>query len=114
MNKFFTYRLNRNKYEGYRLLVEKSNFDCFKKIKYDSFEILYSNTELLHFQIDSQVIRRLKLLKLEEEIKLTMKKDLFFYYKNPKKEKKKMNFMIIIMDFILIIIIQKLVTKKMK
>ena len=71
MIKYFTYQFIKSNYKSYyRLIQEKENFDSFKKINYESFEILYQNSDLINFKIDTQVIRKLKLLKLNEKIKL--------------------------------------------
>jgi hypothetical protein len=53
------------KYKSYRLLVEKSTFASYQKIKYEGFKILYSTSDFIHYQIDTQVIRKLKLKKLD-------------------------------------------------
>jgi hypothetical protein len=58
-----------HKYKSYRLLVEKSIFASFQKIQYDGFKILYSTSDFIHYQIDTQVIRKLKLKKIDNNIK---------------------------------------------
>lgn len=69
MNKYFTYQFERGKYTGYRLLIEKQNLSTFQKLTYEGFKIIYTTSEFIHYQIDTQVIRKLKLLKLGENIK---------------------------------------------
>ena len=41
----------------------------FNKLEYQGFKILYSTSEFIHYQIDIQVIRKLKLKKLDNSIK---------------------------------------------
>lgn len=65
MIKYFTYQFDMYKYKSYRLLVEKSTFASYQKIKYEGFKILYSTSDFIHYQIDTQVIRKLKLKKLD-------------------------------------------------
>ena len=69
MIKFFTYQFEMGKYAGYKLLSEKGVFASFKKIEYHGFKILYETSEFIHYQIDIQVIRKLKLKKLDNNIK---------------------------------------------
>ena len=69
MNKYFTYQFEMGKYTGYKLLSEKGVFASFKKIEYQGFKILYATSEFIHYQIDTQIIRKLKLKKLDDSIK---------------------------------------------
>ena len=70
MYKYFTYVFDTKKFTDYKLLIQKNNFASFKKIEYDNFKIIYSNDDMIHFQIDMQLIRKLKILKLNDEIKI--------------------------------------------
>jgi hypothetical protein len=69
MIKFFTYQFEMHKYKGYKLLSEKGVFASFQKIQYAGFKILYSTSEFIHYQIDTQIIRKLKLKKIDNSIK---------------------------------------------
>lgn len=69
MIKFFTYQFEMSKYTSYKLLSEKGIFAAFKKLEYQGFKILYTSSEFIHYQIDSQLIRKLKLKKLDNLIK---------------------------------------------
>lgn len=69
MIKFFTYQFEMGKYTGYRLLSEKGVFADFKKLEYQGFKILYASSEIIHYQIDTQIIRKLKLKRLNSSIK---------------------------------------------
>lgn len=69
MIKYFTYQFQMGKYTGYRLLSEKGIFASFKKIEYQGFKILYANSEIIHYQIDTQILRKLKLKKLNDSLK---------------------------------------------
>lgn len=69
MIKYFTYQFQMGKYTGYRLLSEKGIFASFKKIEYQGFKILYATSDFIHYQIDTQVIRKLKLKKLNDSLK---------------------------------------------
>jgi len=69
MIKYFTFQFEMSKYAGYKLLSEKGVFTSFKKIEYQGFKILYATSDFLHYQIDIQVIRKLKLKKLDNSIK---------------------------------------------
>jgi len=64
MIKFFTYQFETRLYYGYKLLSEKSVFESFKKLEYQGFKILYSTSEVISYQIDSQIIRKLKLKRI--------------------------------------------------
>ena len=69
MIKFFTYQFEMSKYTSYRLLSEKGIFASFKKLEYQGFKILYATSEFIHYQIDSQIIRKLKLKKIDNNLK---------------------------------------------
>ena len=69
MIKFFTYQFEMHKYKGYKLLSEKGVFASFQKIQYTGFKILYSTSDFIHYQIDTQIIRKLKLKKIDNSIK---------------------------------------------
>jgi len=69
MIKFFTYQFEMHKYKGYKLLSEKGVFASFQKIQYAGFKILYSTSDFIHYQIDTQIIRKLKLKKIDNSIK---------------------------------------------
>lgn len=56
---------------GYRLSVSKSNLIYFKKIIYDGFNIRYSDTYAMEYDIDPQLIRKLKLNKINKQITRT-------------------------------------------
>jgi hypothetical protein len=58
-----------HKYKGYKLLSEKGVFASFQKIQYAGFKILYSTSDFIHYQIDTQIIRKLKLKKIDNSIK---------------------------------------------
>lgn len=75
MNKYFTYQFEMNKFSGYRVIIEKEKFALFKKIVYEGFKIMYSTSDIIHFEIDTQLIRKLKLLKLNEQIKINSIED---------------------------------------
>ncbi len=62
------YRYEIKNYKGYRLSVEKSNLNYFKKIVYEGFNIIYSDTFILEYEIDSQLIRKIKLNKINKKI----------------------------------------------
>ena len=69
MIKYFTYQFEMRKYQGYRLLLEKSTFASFKKIECKGFQILYATSDFIHYQIDSQLIRKIKLNKINDGVK---------------------------------------------
>lgn len=64
--KKFIYHFDQNKYQGYRRIIEKDNFVSFKKIHYEGFKITYETDNEILFEIDSQSLRKLKLLKINE------------------------------------------------
>lgn len=61
------YRYEIKNDKGYRLSVEKSNLNYFKKIVYEGFNIIYSDTFILEYEIDSQLIRKIKLNKINKK-----------------------------------------------
>jgi hypothetical protein len=73
MLKHFTYQFIHSDFIGYRLLDEKNIFANLKKLVYDDFKILYSDSNTIHFNIDTQLIRKLKLKKLSDEISINSK-----------------------------------------
>jgi hypothetical protein len=85
MNKYFTYQFDTH-YKGYRLLTEKSNFAYFKNLAYSGFRIVYSNAEIIHFEIDTQLIRKLKLKKISDEINRNSKEYYLFELLERSKE----------------------------
>ncbi len=80
--KYFTYIFEDKKYTGYRLISEKSSFDIFSKIGYPGFEILTAPSsvygKILYFKIYNKLIRKLKIKKLNDEIKLNSVEDKLF------------------------------------
>lgn len=64
-----TYKYDLSKFRGYRKIKEKSIFSYFLNIKYNGFEIVASSYDTIEFKIDNQLFRKLKLLKLNNEIK---------------------------------------------
>lgn len=87
MYKYFTYQFETKKYTGYRLLTEKSMFDNFKKLTYTGFIIIYNSSDIIHFKMESQLIRKLKLKKLSDEINLNSIEDKLFQLLERSKEK---------------------------
>lgn len=63
--KIFKYEIKHD--TGYRLSVNKSNLIYFKKIVYDGFNIKYSDPYSMEYEIDTQLIRKLKLKKIGKE-----------------------------------------------
>ena len=63
MIKNLTYKFETDKFSGYKLLVEKGIFASFKRINYKGFKINYSCSDLIQYQIEPQLIRKLKLKK---------------------------------------------------
>ena len=87
MNKFFTYKFDTS-HKGYRLISEKSNFAYFKNLEYLGFKIIYSSAEIIHFEIDTQLIRKLKLRKISDEINRNSKEYYLFELLERSKEAK--------------------------
>jgi hypothetical protein len=73
--KYYVYNLVKSKFKGYKLVLELAKFGRYKNLKYDGYEVMNSQTGLyvhtLRFRVNqqSQVIRSLKLLKLDDGIK---------------------------------------------
>ena len=67
----FCYSFIPFKYDGYRRFCEKNLFDSLKKLrgKYDGLNIQTANTQYIIYEIDSKLIRKLKLLKISGFIK---------------------------------------------
>ena len=63
--KIFRYEINND--TGYRLSVNKSNLIYFKKIVYDGFNIKFSDNYSMVYEIEPQLIRKLKLTKIEKK-----------------------------------------------
>lgn len=63
--KIFKYEIKHD--TGYRLSVNKSNLIYFKKIVYDGFNIKYSDSYSMEYEIDPQLIRKLKIKKIGKE-----------------------------------------------
>ena len=70
------FRFDISKYSGYRLKVEQSNLSHYKKLKYNGFIISVSSPYYIEFDIDNQLIRRLKLEKLNDNIRKNSKEDI--------------------------------------
>jgi hypothetical protein len=87
MLKFYTYQFDINQYKGYRLLTEKSNFACYKKLEMKGFRIILSTAEIIHYEIDTQLIRKLKMLKINDDININSKEYHLFEMFNKSKEK---------------------------
>jgi hypothetical protein len=92
MIKFFTYQFEMGKYTSYRLLSEKGIFASFKKIEYQGFKILYSTSEFIHYQIDSQIIRKLKLKKIDNNLKNGSVEERLFQLLEGSEEKEEKEF----------------------
>lgn len=73
---YFSYDVSNCK--GYRLIVEKSNLKSFKNFTYDGFDILYLADFNITFKIENKLIRKLKLLKLNNKIRKASKEDHIF------------------------------------
>lgn len=68
MIKYFVYKFK--PCYGRARISEKCNFDRYRRIVYPGFAISYSDSENIHFKIDLQITRKLKLKKINEEFKL--------------------------------------------
>lgn len=86
MIKNLTYKFETDKFSGYKLLVEKGIFASFKRINYKGFKINYSCSDLIQYQIELQLIRKLKLKKLNDEIKINSMEDRLFQLLERSKE----------------------------
>jgi hypothetical protein len=86
MIKNLTYKFETDKFSGYKLLVEKGIFASFKRINYKGFKINYSCSDLIQYQIEPQLIRKLKLKKLNDEIKINSMEDRLFQLLERSKE----------------------------
>jgi len=64
-----------SKYSGYRLKVEQSNLSYYKKLKYNGFKIIVSSPYHIKYELDNQLIRRLKLLNLSDNIRKNSRED---------------------------------------
>ena len=71
--KKFRYRLG--DFQGARLKYELSEFKSYKKINTDGFIIYNSNDYYIDFSVDNQLIRKLKLKNLTNQIKNNSKED---------------------------------------
>jgi len=67
MIKCFTYNIS--KFKGYRLKIEQSNFKCYSKLKIEGFHVIESYDTFFNYSIDSQLIRKLKLKKINNLIR---------------------------------------------
>ena len=67
MLKYFTYNIS--DFKGYRYTVEQSNLKCFEKIDYTGIKIVRSSTYFIHYEIDIQLVRKLKLKQISELIR---------------------------------------------
>ena len=73
--KYYVYNLVKSKLKGYKLVLELAKFSRYRNLKYDGYEVLNSNTGVyvhtLRFKVNqnSQIMRSLKLLKLDDAIK---------------------------------------------
>lgn len=65
------YRYHTKNDNGYRLSVEKSNLLYFKKIVYAGFNIKYSDTNTIEYEIEPQIIRKIKLNKINKQTNRT-------------------------------------------
>lgn len=93
MIKFFTYQFEMSKYTSYRLLSEKGIFASFKKLEYQGFKILYATSEFIHYQIDSQIIRKLKLKKIDNNLKTGSVEERLFQLLEGSEEKEEKDLM---------------------
>ena len=87
MLKYYTYQFDINQFKGYRLLTEKSNFACYKKLELKGFNIILSTAEIIHYEIDTQLIRKLKMLKINDGLNMNSKEYHLFEMFNKSKEK---------------------------
>lgn len=69
------FTFNISEYSGYRLKIEQSNLSYFKKLKYNGFRINVSSSYHIEYEMDNQLIRRLKLEKLGDIIRKNSKED---------------------------------------
>ena len=63
------FRFDIEKYTGYRKIAEKSNLKYFQKIKCDGFNVMQYSQTSIKFNIDPQLIRRLKLKNISGNVK---------------------------------------------
>ena len=87
MLKYFTYQFVHSEFSGYKLLDEKNIFSSFTRIVYNGFRILYNDSQIIHFEIDTQLIRRLKLKKLSDEVSVNSAEDKLLSLLERSKEK---------------------------
>jgi len=87
MLKYYTYQFVMDQFKGYRLLTEKSNFACYKKLELKGFNIILSTAEIIHYEIDTQLIRKLKMLKINDSLNMNSKEYHLFEMFNKSKEK---------------------------
>ena len=66
MVNYFTFDIS--KFSGYRLKLEQSNLKYFSKLKLDGFKVTWSGRLNLEYEIDSKLIRKIKLQKLDDSI----------------------------------------------
>ena len=71
MKEKFCYSFIPSKYDGYRRLCEKNKFKSFKKLrdKCEGLNIQGVDSQCIVYEIDSKLIRKIKLLKIKNEIK---------------------------------------------
>ena len=63
------YTCDISKFTGYRFKVEQSNLNSYKKLKVDGFQIMDSSYYYIDYQVDIRLIRKLKILALNDLIR---------------------------------------------
>jgi hypothetical protein len=87
----YTFSISRHKFHGSwkNSIIYKDfeTFKTFKNFKYNGLEILYDSTYTVTFKIDKQLMRRLKILNINENCNKTEKIILYFIENAIEKEK---------------------------
>lgn len=55
--------------KGYNAILDKDRIKYYSKLKCDGFEVLYSSTYRLEYIITEKLLRKIKLLKLNNQLK---------------------------------------------
>lgn len=69
MNNLYTYYIfDTSKFIGYKSIIEKNFIKSFQKIKYEGFDIILLSKEVIKFKIQNQLLRKLKIKYINNDI----------------------------------------------
>ena len=79
----YTFNISKSGYKGRSMFLD---FNSFKTLKYNGLSIKYTAKYSMVFEIDIKLLRKLKLMNLNKEIKKNTIESKLYYFMNNSKE----------------------------